>query len=89
VGIGEQHAVHSQVYLVSDTRPGSGSLILGGPEGRVGVMAQEPLDQLFVVQGPAEIAQVLGTGINLKDAEPIAQGGHKRSNQTINIPTHF
>lgn len=52
-------------------------------------MVQESLDQLFVVQDLAENAQVLGTDINLKDAEPIPQGAHKRSNRTINILTVF
>ena len=33
--IDEQHAAHSRMYSVSDTRPDFGSLILGGP--RVGL----------------------------------------------------
>jgi hypothetical protein len=34
VEIDEQHAAHSKMYPVSDTRPDFGSLVLGGP--RVG-----------------------------------------------------
>jgi hypothetical protein len=69
VEIDEQHVAHSKMHPASDTRPGFGSLIPGGPS-RVGAVVQEPLDQRFVLQDPAENSQVSGTDMILKDAEP-------------------